>query len=142
MKHYAAGFLFNDFGNSVALIHKLKGPPTVVGMWNALGGKVEPHEDSLTAMRREFVEEAGVDVNNWEKFLTLKGRGWQVDFFVAYDSFALSRIRTMEVEQVAAFDIKELPKLVPNLKWILPMALGIKDENMGGYTVTEQEFTD
>ena len=141
---YVAGFLFNDDASAVALIHKTHGPDCMIGKWNAIGGKVKrgapgmPDESSAAAMWREFQEEAGADVR-WTLFLTLKGQGWKVDFYHAFSSEALSLARTREVETVAVFPIDSLPETVPNLKWIIPMALGHQNDHVWVYEVTEKE---
>jgi 8-oxo-dGTP pyrophosphatase MutT (NUDIX family) len=141
---YVAGFLFNDERSSVALIHKTHGPACMVGKWNAIGGKRKrgepglPDESSYAAMWREFQEEAGVPVS-WTPFLKLKGQGWQVDFFHAFSSAALSAVRTCEAETVSVFPVAALPDTVPNLKWIIPMALGHEDDHVWVYEVIEKE---
>lgn len=142
---YVAGFLFNDERTSVALIHKTHGPACAVGRWNAIGGRIKhgepglPDESSSAAMWREFQEEAGVAVN-WTLFLQLKGPGWRsVDFYHAFSSYALSRVRTRTREVVSIFHVNALPETVPNLRWIIPMALGHEDDFVWVYEVTEKE---
>lgn len=133
---YVAGLLFDESEQRVALILKDHGPDAVVGKWNAIGGKVNEGETSLDAMRREFTEEAGV-VTNWEPFLVLEGTGWQVDFFHQFNSVALAEVRTTERESVMVWNIDELPVIVPNLNWIIPMALGHKNDHVQVYEVIE-----
>lgn len=43
-----------------------KRPPQVVmpGYWEFPGGKIEPLEDQLTALRREFQEEVGIQIQD------------------------------------------------------------------------------
>jgi 8-oxo-dGTP pyrophosphatase MutT (NUDIX family) len=143
-RKYVAGFLFRDERDEVALIHKTHGPDCVIGKWNAIGGKIRkgepglPDESSAAAMWREFMEEAGVDVS-WTLFLTLRGPGWSVDFYHAFSSVALSKIRTCEAETVMSFHLSMMPETVPNLKWIIPMALGHEDDHVWVYDVIEKE---
>ncbi len=142
---YVAGFLFNDERNGVALIHKTRGPGCMVGKWNAIGGKIKrgapglPDESSDAAMWREFHEEAGVSVTSWTLFLRLKGPGWSVDFYHAFSTKALAEVHTCEAEEVSTFPIWSLPETVPNLRWIIPMALGHEDDHVWVYEVTEKE---
>lgn len=37
-------------------------PPALAGMWEFIGGKVEPGEDDLSALRRECAEELSVEI--------------------------------------------------------------------------------
>jgi len=136
MKRYVAGLLFSEDKSQVVLIHKLRGPAAVVGKWNAIGGKIEESELEFSAMQREFFEEAGVDVNNWTPFLILSGKNWEVTFFHCFDD-KLFVCRTMEEEEVFPFLLNDLPEIVPNLRWIIPMALGHQDDHVMVYSVQE-----
>ncbi len=128
MKNMVCGFLFNEARTHVVLLLKKTGPPAVVGKWNGVGGKVEEGESSSNAMRREFMEEAGVDIGIWTHFLELNGgsRHWQVDFYHAFDDEAFKVARQMEEEQISRFAVGCISDIdvVPNLCWIIPMALG------------------
>jgi 8-oxo-dGTP pyrophosphatase MutT (NUDIX family) len=132
---YVAGFLFSEDKKSVALIEKKKGPPPVIGKWNAIGGKIEDGETSPVAMKREFIEETGVGLSlDWLRFLRLEGEDWSVDF---YHAFGNLRIESVEEEKVSWFTLDELPKVVSNLRWIIPMALSHFDEHVEVYRVIE-----
>jgi 8-oxo-dGTP pyrophosphatase MutT (NUDIX family) len=148
MIKYVAGLLFEEERNRVALILKNRGPAAVVGKWNAIGGKrttmsAGQLESPAAAMWREFLEEAGVDVQSWEPFLILRAKGnnpeWQVDFFHAFDTAKLANVRTMESESVMVWHLDELPVVVPNLNWIIPMALSHKNEHVWVYEVIEKD---
>jgi 8-oxo-dGTP diphosphatase len=133
--NYVAGFLFSEDKQSVALIEKKKGPPAVIGKWNAIGGKIEDGETSLAAMKREFIEETGVSYElAWLRFLRLEGENWSVDF---YHAFANLRVESMEDEKVSWFTLRELPNVVSNLKWIIPMALSHFEQHVETYRVVE-----
>lgn len=58
-KRYVLGFAFDEALRHVVLLQKAK-PAWAAGMWNGLGGKIEPGEDAVGAMSREFREECGV----------------------------------------------------------------------------------
>lgn len=142
MTKYVAGLLFDNDATKVALIFKEKGPPALLKKWNAIGGKVEPGESSMAAMVREFAEEAGVKTWDWDLFMCLKGPGdggWRVDFYRAFSSKALTGVRTVEAETVAVFPTVSLPMTVPNLTWIMPMALSMSNDK---FEVTEVSWAD
>jgi hypothetical protein len=146
---YVAGLLFSSDRKRVALIHKNHGPAAVVGKWNAIGGKCIfcpefglPPESPAAAMWREFCEEAGdaAGLNlSWSEFLCLDGRGWRVTFFHAFDTEKLDLVSSQEDEDVSIFEVASLPETVPNLRWIIPMALGHADDHVWLYRVVEQE---
>ena len=148
MVKYVAGFLFDEDRKRVALILKNHGPASVVDKWNAIGGKrttmsAGKWEDPAAAMRREFLEEAGVDVQSWQPFLILRAKGiapeWQVDFFHAFDTEKLAQVRTMEAEPVMIWHLDELPVVVSNLAWIIPMAITHRCQLVHIYEVIEKE---
>lgn len=123
---YVAGFLFRYNGKEVALIEKNK-PYFLAGKLNGIGGKIDlleegKAEEPLEAIRREFKEETGADVSDWEKFCVLRGKTWEVTFFKSFGDFP---IQSIEQEQVNWYPVSRLDMLpiVPNLKWLIPMAL-------------------
>jgi 8-oxo-dGTP pyrophosphatase MutT (NUDIX family) len=69
---YVLGFGFTPDYNSVLLVEKTKG--LHVGMLNGLGGVVKSGEPTARAMRREFQEESGFDVeeSQWVEGAVLK----------------------------------------------------------------------
>ena len=123
MTEYVCGFAFDDLAEGVALIQK-KRPAWQRGKWNGIGGHVEPGEFSLAAMAREFREEAGVEVDGWEKFLILRGGlAWNVHFFRAF-GVDLDELESRTDEKVDWFHPSVMPRIgvVPNLLWLVPLA--------------------
>ena len=130
---YVLGFLFSSNGSHVALIEK-KHPLWQAGKWNGIGGKVKEKGESLRdAMRREFHEEAGVLISDWEHCLTLrvpagthKEGSHGVYIFRAFDD-RVARAGTREEETVRVFPLLptySLPDLVvPNVRWMIPLLL-------------------
>jgi 8-oxo-dGTP diphosphatase len=123
---YVAGFLFDKFFERVVLIRKQK-PAWQKGKLNGVGGKIEPGETPLEAMRREFCEETGMDVQNWRSFCNLGGDDWTVHFFFATGE--VENAKTTTEEEIGVWDISddaclwsEFYDLIPNLHWLIPMA--------------------
>lgn len=122
---YVAGFLFSDFGANVALVRKNR-PEWQAGLLNAIGGKIEEGEKPDDAMVREFEEETGVRIEDWEYFAAITG-GWGTVFFYRYfDTEAIKRVKTMEDEEINVYtpgsSIAPPVGIVPNLQWLLPLA--------------------
>ncbi len=131
---YVCGFLFNAGRTRVVLIEKRR-PAWQAGLLNGVGGKIEPGETAVEAMRREFNEEAGIDVKTWTRFCDLwvpRPTGDDnhaiVHFFVAFapphpdvepavQSHTDELVRWYEVPDVAEH------RRVENLEWLLPLAL-------------------
>ena len=128
MNRYACGFLFSPDRTRVLLIRKRR-PAWQAGKLNGLGGKLEPGESPLEAMRREFREEAGLDVPDWQEVLTLTGpddadtgRAWRGHFFRAFGDPAAAR--PMTDEQLEIHPLEALPQeIIPNLRWMIPLML-------------------
>lgn len=123
---YVVGFLFRDNGSEVALILK-KRPARVAGLLNGIGGKIEPGEDPLAAMIREFPEEAGVAVTKWRCFATidcLAGYYGIIHCYVSTEKIP-APLKQMTDEEIVWQRMDQLAKakLHPQLYWLLPMAL-------------------
>lgn len=133
MKKYVAGFLFSSEGTYVALVRKNQ-PKWQEGKLNGIGGKIEEGETPLQAMTREFKEEAGLEITDWKPFCVLKGNDdsyvqngtqFEVHFFSCFDDQVFD-VKTMEKEDVRFYVTESVlgeNKHVPNLKWLIPMAL-------------------
>lgn len=117
---YVAGLLYSDEGDRVTLIRKNR-PAWQAGQYNALGGKVEAFETPEAAMKREFIEEAGVDID-WDYRFTLEGSDYKVHWFSCHNTEAMTYLRTMTDEIVEVVEAYALPEnVIPNLWWIVPM---------------------
>jgi 8-oxo-dGTP pyrophosphatase MutT (NUDIX family) len=129
---YVAGFLFHPQLQRVALIRKAR-PQWMAGKLNAIGGHIEPGEDSLKAMIREFKEEAGLSISYWKRFAVLSGAnngGWSVDWFWARIDYEVE-LQSKTDEVVAWYGIQHIPgtwSVVANLPWLLLMALNDMQE--------------
>lgn len=117
---YVVGFLLNSNGQ-VALIRKNR-PEWQKGKLNGVGGHIQDGEFPSSAMRREFDEEAGVLIDNWEPIIMLEYPGVaDVFFFKAYGDYT---IETKTDEPVDWYACDNLPdEVIPNLKWLIPFAV-------------------
>ena len=150
MTEYVTGYLFDLERREVALVCKNR-PTRQAGKWNGVGGKVErkaancqcydvacdvagfdpcrcPWETPLESMRREFAEKTGLDVQEWTYYYTLRGNGWQVHFFCAFERReVMESVRTVTDEAVRVWSLDGLlavaaPEMVVNGKWLMEMA--------------------
>lgn len=125
MKNYVLGFLFSTDHNVVALIQKQR-PTWQKGKLNGIGGHIEGQETPEQAMIREFQEETGVPIRNWQRFAVMSGPEWICYCFRSFSN-VVSSIRSVTDEQVGIADTGSLPfNVVPNLKWLVPMALDLE----------------
>jgi 8-oxo-dGTP diphosphatase len=132
MQLYVCGFLFSHDRTHVTLIRKNR-PAWQKGKLNGLGGKIEPGETPLQAMQREFLEEAGVSIQDWHEAVTLRGdpspadpKGWQGHFFRAFapPALRLQDLHPQTDEQIEIHPVHPLPKdTIPNLHWLIPLLL-------------------
>jgi 8-oxo-dGTP diphosphatase len=161
---YVAGFLFDRNGEKVALIEKQR-PEWQRWKLNGIGGHIDkktqghtcydngsdqtnfdpctcPYETPAETMRREFREETGVDLNSWAQFCLLHGPHYEVYFFFAYDD-AIYNVATKTDESVAIYEVSRVldPRithpLIPNLRWLIPMALSLVYDPVVMYDVQE-----
>ena len=121
--NYSAGFYIA--GDEVLLVRKTRGPEVLRGKLNAIGGKVDP-EDSCdqACMSREFYEETGHDVTDWDLKGYLSGEDFTVTFLIYYgDKFDTPEYNDVG-EKLDWYKLNDLPDdLVPNVKWLLPLCL-------------------
>lgn len=139
---YVAGLLFSEDKGRVCLILKNK-PEWQAGKFNAIGGKIEGSELPKKAMEREFLEETGIliSASRWRDWMNLTDRrNYIVSFQYAYATEdELRGVRQMESEKPSVFNVKSLPNnLIPNLNWIIQMALFMENENCNTFEVVER----
>ncbi len=132
-KQYVAGFLFSRDLQHVVLIEKNK-PDWQAGKMNGVGGKIEPGETPEQAMRREFNEEAGVDVPDWKAFCVLNWRGGAIHFFRAVGNVSECYTKTDEVIRRIPTEYLDTFKIVRHLRWLVPMAM---ESHVGSATVED-----
>ncbi len=141
MQDYVVGFLFSNEKRQVVLIKKNK-PEWQKGKLNGVGGKIERGETPHQAMVREFEEEAGLKVEDWKQFCTYSGEFGTVHFFKAFaGQESMDKITTKTDESIHICSLPTFPnmdKMIPNLKWLIPMALDEKDIEVSVITPREE----
>ncbi len=145
---YVLALLFTADAREVVLVRKTR-PVWQAGRVNALGGKVHEGEHLIDAARREVLEEAGVDVEQWEEFLVWHDAEYRLRVVRAFDD-AARLSRTAEDQEVFLADVGGLPlNVIDNLRWIIPLALDrdvampveVTSANPAGSGLTERPAT-
>jgi 8-oxo-dGTP pyrophosphatase MutT (NUDIX family) len=100
-------------------------PNWQAGKFNFPGGKIEPGEDSDVACNREFLEETGINVFDWE-FKGSIGRRDDFNIDVYYKTHdAVKYCHTTTDEEVHFFTFEEIlasPDLfIDNIVWLLAL---------------------
>lgn len=67
--HVAVGILINKHGE--VLIAKRPDNLHQGGLWEFPGGKIEPDESALVALKREFKEEVAIDIQEAEPYMEI-----------------------------------------------------------------------
>lgn len=151
MQKYVVGFLFIAQERFVSLILKNR-PQWQAGKFNGIGGHVEEGESSLQAIRREFKEETSINVTDWKLFCSLRDRNFkfQVDFFWSTKNVDENSLRQTTDEWVGWFFVEDIlkdqyssGKCLPNLKWLIPMAINdiLGADSCKLFTVYEESET-
>lgn len=130
MTRYVVGFLHD--GRRVALVAKNR-PSWQVGKLNGIGGHIEGNEQSRYAMSREFSEEAGVEIpaKAWNYLLRLRCEDALIYFYShKVPSSTLDLVSTKTDEEILIVPLHDLTNtpLIPNLQWIIPLAVYEHDE--------------
>ena len=141
MQEYVAGFLFDQIGKQVVLVRKER-PEWQCGLLSGVGGKIEEGETPDHAMIRGFCEETGYAVGGWQRFCMLSGPDFRVYFYYLHDDPEVLVATTksnhdeaIEVHLVDALLTYDWFQCIPNLRWLIPMALEQGRDN--GYEVKQ-----
>lgn len=141
MKEYVLGFMFALSDPIVALIKKNR-PEWQAGRVNGIGGKVEEGEHPDRAIVREFREETGVttEVNEWRRFGVLEAPDYNVHLY-SCRSDRIGQLQSTTDEKVLFYGLEALggDEVLPNLRWLVPMALSFeRGERASRFTVKEE----
>jgi len=134
------GFMFDYKMENVLLIEKNR-PAWQKGRLNGIGGKVKKGENEWSAMQREFKEEAGVYVEEWQRICSVSGNDWTVHFFAIANEhyFQIAEQKTDEkLFRVNTNCLRE--KVINNLRWLIPMA--IHDFDSCPYNIAQHDIGD
>ena len=123
MTGYVLGFAFDSARMRVALIEKNR-PDWQLGKLNGIGGHIEQFDTTpFDAMQREFSEEAGLNISTWVHHVTMRCPDWVVYVFYAHN-VGLHALRESTDERLVNYDVENLPpNVLPNLRWLIPLAL-------------------
>lgn len=113
------GYVVDAERRRVLLVHRIgRDDDEQLGMWNGLGGKLEPLEDAATGLARELREEAGIEVTamqlrgtlNWPGFGS-KGEDWFALVFLvtAFEGTPASGNEEGPLEWVEIDRLNDLP---------------------------------
>lgn len=111
MQQYVMGFVFDPDRQNVVLVHKRR-PTFQAGLWNGVGGKVEPHELSVQAMRRECAEECDLHIHDWQLCAHVCSSKFQIDVWST--TCDLSGAKTCTDEQIQVHHVDAV-RLLPTL---------------------------
>jgi 8-oxo-dGTP diphosphatase len=132
MKKYVRGFAFSADRSEALLIRKSH-PAWQAGMLNGIGGHVEPGEEPIHAMVREFGEETGVTtVLDWEQVCIIyRLFDFECHVFRAIVPGSLddTGYRTMTDEPVVKARLPLSPHelAIGNLHWLIPLCVDTND---------------
>lgn len=107
----AGAIIFNDDGNVLLLKHFFRAGSG----WGIPGGFLKRGEQPLDALRRELIEEIGLEIDNVEIFSVRSfTRPQQVEILFTAKAVGSARPQSMEVERAVWFSLNGLPKGLPN----------------------------
>lgn len=115
---YVVGLVFDETMERVVLVRKNR-PKWQARKLNGVGGGWDEGESREEAVRREFREEAGVDIEKWTFFAASTGRerAHFVHFFWAVCDVAQVRTMTDEVIEVHRVSDLDPSQLVRGVLW-------------------------
>ncbi|MCK5607684.1 NUDIX domain-containing protein [Candidatus Pacearchaeota archaeon] len=120
------GFLFSPDCKEVILIRK-KRPKWQAGYLNGVGGRVEVGETPLHAMRREFREETGIDIETWQRAMQFTCKGGTVFVYkaITQENDTLWQAESRTDETVDIFSVTDIhgKRVLDNIRWMVPMLL-------------------
>jgi 8-oxo-dGTP diphosphatase len=142
MKKYVLGFYFKVVdGIFYIYLIKKKRPIWQQERYNGIGGKIEENETPENAIIREFQEETGLFIENWNLFCELTDDiNYKIYCYYNIESRQfVEEPKTITDEIVSKFTPSCLPmNIISNIRWLIPMALSFKlGESCKSFVVKE-----
>jgi len=128
------GFIFRNNRTEVALIQKSR-PEWQKDKLNGIGGKANKDETPLACIRRECLEECGLNISDWKISTILAGDKCDWAVVVFYTDLQPDQpsnlVNSDSTEPVKWVTVTDLPKMhtLDNIQWLIPMI--IYDKNIG-----------
>lgn len=126
MQRYVLGVAEND--THLIMIRKNR-PKWQKGKLNFVGGKIEPNESPVAAMKREFLEETGYETSGYEWFyigkLICTGVFEVLIFHIKSEHLVPDSVKTMTDEEIVFVPKTELftnPDIISNIPTIYSFA--------------------
>jgi 8-oxo-dGTP diphosphatase len=134
-KEFVLGFMFDTLEPhaKVLLTEKLR-PKWQAGKLNGIGGAMKPGETPIQAMIREFKEETGATFDGWAYFCTMRYVAQEtIHCFYGVGSL-IHRVCKAQTDEALNFQrVSELfyydRGCVSDIRWLVPMAFGMANEN-------------
>ena len=126
MKEYVLVYVENTETGSIVILYKNR-PIWQAGLINLCGGLIEEGETVLEAAVRELKEESGIVIDKNCEYIGELGKIVDGDSIIHCVAVFLNKsvILTTDEDQVPEWvywdNIKSFPKLIPNLKVIIPL---------------------
>ena len=129
MDKFVVGFAFDSKSEQILLITKNR-PEWQKGCLNGIGGKIEIRETPSTAMKRESMEETGLNLN-WFRRGVMTGKNndgmpFECHIFYAYDN-QIYFFNQIEDEPLALYDVDKVNEypIIRNLFYLIPFGRSI-----------------
>lgn len=121
---HSLAFVFNSDLSEVILIEKQR-PQWQKGLWNGLGGKIEPGESIQECLIREVKEESGLSIplKSWVEIASMTAQDWNVLIFGASIPKSSTPLHSATGEVVKWFSLKNFPQVIDNLYWLIPLSM-------------------
>lgn len=116
------GFFFSEDEKQIVLIRKNR-PQWQKDCLNGIGGKIEGEETPLECMKREFLEETSLSVEDWIEVGKITAKDAEINIFTCKGD--VSQCKTVTDEEVLIVEVANLSnyKLISNLPTIIPACL-------------------